>query len=198
MQKKNTIYFWIILACFFCGLFFAQFFLKQQGSSLLPGNGGNFTLQSNKGPVSLSNFKGKVVAIYFGYMSCPDICPTSLWSLSAAMNLLTAEQAEQVQGIFVSLDPERDSPYALSIFVKGFYESFIGLTDSKERLDKVARQYSVIYEKVPLKGSEMGYVLDHSSVIYLVDRRGVLEYFSPHNSPPEEIRDELLRLLGES
>ncbi len=196
MKNRKTVYFWIILVCFLGGILLAQQYLKQQGSDLIPGAGGNFTMQSDKGPVSLSDFKGKVVALYFGYMSCPDICPTSLWNLSSAMQMLTAEQAEQVQGIFVSLDPDRDSPKAMGMFVKGFFDTYIGLTDSKEVLDKVARQYSVIYEKVPLEDSAMGYVLDHSSVIYLIDKKGVLQYYTPHNTAPEEIRDDLLKLLS--
>ena len=195
MKSNKTLYFWIVLVCFFGGILLAQQYLKQQGSDLIPGAGGNFTLQSDKGPVSLTDFKGKVVALYFGYMSCPDICPTSLWNLSSAMKMLNAKQAEQVQGIFVSLDPDRDSPKAMGMFVKGFFDTFIGLTDSQETLDKVARQYSVIYEKVKLKDSAMGYVLDHSSVIYLIDQNGVLQYYTPHNTDPEEIKEKLLKLL---
>lgn len=195
MKNKASIYFWIILILFFGGILFAQQYLKKQGSDLIPGTGGEFTLQSEQGPVSLSDFKGQVVAIYFGYMSCPDICPTSLWNLSTALQMLSEEQSAQVQNIFVSLDPERDSPKALSLFVNAFYGRFIGLTDSKEILDKVARQYSVIYEKVALEDSAMGYVLDHSSVIYLIDRQGVLQYFVPHNTSPDEIKKELIKLL---
>lgn len=185
-----------MLVCFFAGILLAQQLLRQQGSDLIPGAGGDFTLQSDHGPVSLSDFKGKVTAIYFGYMSCPDICPTSLWNLSSAMKLLTAEQADQVQGIFVSVDPDRDSPEAMGLFVKGFFDTFIGLTDKKEVIDKVARQYSVIYEMVSLEDSAMGYVVDHSSVIYLIDKEGVLKYYIPHNTTPEEIKADLLELLG--
>ena len=198
MKNRKTVYFWIILVCFLGGILLAQQYLKQQGSGLIPGAGGDFTLQSDKGPVSLSDFKGKVVAIYFGYMSCPDICPTSLWNLSLAMNMLTAEQAEQVQGIIISLDPDRDSPRAMGMFVKGFFDTYIGLTDTKEVLDKVARQYSVVYEKVALEGSAMGYVLDHSSVIYLIDKSGVLQYYTPHNTNPEKIKEDLLKLIESS
>jgi len=195
MQKSKAIIFWVAIVGFIGGLLLAQNLLKQQGSDLLPGRGGEFTLMSDQGQVSLSDFKGKVTVLYFGYMSCPDICPTALWNLSAAMKLLTPQQAEQIQGMFISVDPERDSPYALGLFVKGFFDSFIGLTGAKEDIDKVARQYSVIYEKVPLKDSAMGYVIDHSSVTYLIDRQGVLQYYIPHNTPPEEIRDDLLKLL---
>ena len=114
------------------------------------------------------------------------------------MNMLTAEQAEQVQGIFISLDPDRDSPRAMGMFVKGFFDTYIGLTDTKEVLDKVARQYSVVYEKVALEGSAMGYVLDHSSVIYLIDKSGVLQYYTPHNTNPEKIKEDLLKLIESS
>ena len=196
MKSTKTLYFWIIAVSFFAGLALAQYYLKQRGSDLIPGAGGEFTLQSDKGAVSLSDFRGKVVAVYFGYMSCPDICPTSLWNLTEAIKLLPAQQAGQVQGIFVSVDPERDSPQALSLFVKGFNDSYVGLTDSKENIDKVARQYSVIYEKVPLVGSAMGYVIDHTSVIYLIDRNGVLQFYVPHYTTPSLIRDDLLKLLA--
>ncbi len=198
MKTSKALYFWIIAVSFFAGLVLAQYHLKQRGSDLIPGAGGNFTLQAANGPVSLSDYRGKVVAIYFGYMSCPDICPTSLWSLTEAINQLPPEQAEQVQPVFVSVDPERDSPEALAIFVKGYRDNFVGLTDNKKNIDKVARQYSVIYEKVPLKESAMGYVMDHTSVIYLVDRRGVLQYYLPHDTPPNSIRGDLVKLLTES
>jgi len=163
-------------------------FTLQSDHGLLPGMGGDFTLQSDHGPVSLKDFRGKVVALYFGYMSCPDICPTSLWNLSQAMKELSPEQAQQVQGIFISVDPERDTPKAMGMFVKGFYPTFIGLTDEKEKVDKVVRQYGVVYQKVPLKDSAMGYVVDHSSVIYLIDRDGVLQQFIPHDTDPSLIR----------
>ncbi len=197
MKSKRTLFFWVFAVFFFAVILFGQQYLKQQGSGLIPGNGGDFTLQSDKGPVSLSDFRGKVVALYFGYMSCPDICPTSMWNLSSAMRMLTPEQAAQVQGIFVSVDPDRDSPRAMGMFVKGFWDSFIGLTGKKENIDKIARQYSVVYEKVPLKDSAMGYVVDHSSVIYLIDKQGVVQFFTPHNTAPEELRDDLLKLIEE-
>lgn len=195
MTIRNPVVFWIIALSFTSSILLAQQYLRQQGSGLLPGSGGDFTLQSGVGPVSLSDFRGKVVAIYFGYMSCPDICPTSLWNLSEAVKMLSPEQAARVQGLFISVDPDRDSPHALGLFVKGFYESFIGLTDSVEIVGKIARQYSVVYEKVPLADSAMGYVIDHSSVIYLIDANGVLQYHIPHNTAPQRIRDDLVKLL---
>jgi len=195
MKNRKILLFWAVVVVFFGGLLLAQQYLKRQGSDLLPGAGGDFTLQSDHGPVSLRDFRGKVVALYFGYMSCPDICPTSLWNLSQAMKDLPPEQAEQVQGIFISVDPERDSPKAMGMFVKGFYPTFIGLTDDKAKVDKVVRQYGVVYQKVPLKDSAMGYVVDHSSVIYLIDRDGLLQKRIPHDTDPEIIRQALQELL---
>lgn len=194
-KSNGKIYFWIIAVCFFAGLLLAQQYLKSQGSDLIPGAGGEFTLQSDQGPVSLSDYKGKIVAVYFGYMTCPDICPTSLWNLTEAIKLMAPEQAEQVQSLFISVDPARDTPEVLSIFVKGFNADFVGLTDTPEMIAKVARQYGVIYEEVELKDSAVGYVIDHSSVIYLIDRDGILQYYVPHDSDPKVIRDDLVKLI---
>jgi len=195
MKIKSAVI-WVAVIGFFGGLLLAQELLKKNGVGLLPGQGGNFTLQSDKGPVSLVDFKGKVVALYMGYMACPDICPTSLWNLTEAVKLLSEDEASQVQGVFVSVDPERDSPRALGIFARGFFPSFVGLTGERNELDSVSRQYGFIYEKVPLKDSAMGYVIDHSSIIYLIDRQGVLQAFIPHDTPPQKIRQELLKLLS--
>lgn len=185
--------------CFFGGILLAQQYLVRQGSDLIPGAGGDFTLQSVNGPVSLSDFKGKVVALYFGYMSCPDICPTSLYGLTEAIKQLSPEQAAKVQGIFVSVDFERDSPRALDIFVKGFNPTYIGVSaDNKEQIDKVARQYSVLYEKVALEDSAMGYVIDHSSVIYLIDQRGLIQFYEPHQEDPAVIAADLIKLLKDA
>ena len=188
--------FWIVAVGFFAGILLGQQYLVRQGSDLLPGSGGDFTLQSSQGPVSLNQFKGKVVAVYFGYMACPDICPTSLWNLSQGLKLLTAEQQAQIKGIFISVDYERDTPQALEIFSQGFHPNIIGLTGtSREQVDKVARQYGAIYEKVALEDSAMGYVIDHSSIIYLLDREGIVRYRVPHAESPEAIAQYLRELL---
>jgi protein SCO1/2 len=109
---------------------------------------------------------------------------------------LSQAEASQVQGVFVSVDPERDSPEALGIFARGFFPGFVGLTGERNELDSVARQYGFIYERVPLKDSAMGYVIDHSSIIYLIDRQGVLQAYIPHDTSPQKIKQELLKLLS--
>ncbi len=196
-MKVKSVYFWIVAVCFFSGILLAQKYPVNRGSDLIPGAGGNFTLQSAQGPVSLTDFQGKVVAIYFGYMSCPDICPTALWSLTEAVKLLNEQQQQSFRGLFVSVDFERDSPRAMDIFTRGYNPDFIGLTSTtREEIDKVARQYGVIYEKVALPDSAMGYVVDHTSVIYLVDRDGILRYYVPHGETPTVIAENIQKLLG--
>ena len=134
--------------------------------------------------------------VYFGYMSCPDVCPTALLIMGSSMDMLSQQQAEQVQGIFISLDPDRDSPLAISQYASGFNESFIGLTDRKSVIDQVARQYKVVYKKTPLKNSSIGYVVDHTSVTYLIDQYGVLQYSLPHNSSAEKVTESIRSLLN--
>ena len=196
MKTHKAFYFWILLIVFAGGLWFLQAMLKQSGSALIPGNGGEFTLTSVSGDVSLSDFKGKVVMMYFGYMSCPDVCPTALLIMGSSMDMLSQQQAEQVQGIFISLDPDRDSPLAISQYASGFNESFIGLTDRKSVIDQVARLYKVVYKKTPLKNSSIGYVVDHTSVTYLIDQYGVLQYSLPHNSSAEKVTESIRSLLN--
>lgn len=195
MISSRNLVFWIAVICFFTGIMLARYMMKEEGVTLLPGTGGDFTLNSDQGPVSLQDFRGQVVAVYFGYMACPDICPTSMWKLSEAVKALPADKAEQVQGIMVSVDPDRDSPEALAIYTAGFYEGFIGLTDVKANIDKVTSQYGALYYKVPLEDSAMGYVVDHSSVIYLIDRQGKLVSQLRHESTPEDIRQSLEKVL---
>ncbi len=157
--------------------------------------GGAFTLESAAGPVSLKDFEGKVVAIYFGYTHCPDICPTSLASLAAAIAELTPAEQAQVQGVFISVDPERDNPQRASEYAKAFHPGFAGLTGSEEAIAEVAKRYFVLYEKVEMEDSAMGYAVDHSSIVYVLDRDGKVRTLVRHSQSPAEttkaLRDAL-------
>ena len=93
-KQSGSSLLWLAAVCFFAGIFIAQQYLVRQGSDLIPGAGGDFTLQSADGPKSLSDYRGKVVAVYFGYMSCPDICPTAMWNLTEALNGFEPEQLD--------------------------------------------------------------------------------------------------------
>ncbi|PXF31350.1 hypothetical protein WH50_10515 [Pokkaliibacter plantistimulans] len=157
--------------------------------------GGDFTLQGIDGPVSLSNFKGKVVVLYFGYTSCPDVCPTSLATLGQAIRLLPKDEQNDVQGIFVSVDPERDNLQKLADYSRFFYPTMIGITGQDNQLQALARQYGAFYRRVELKDSAMGYAMDHTSSLYLINKDGVLSKAIHHGSTPDQIKNSIQALL---
>jgi protein SCO1/2 len=160
-----------------------------------PNLGGEFTLQSGSGPVSLSDFRGKVVPIYFGYTFCPDICPTSLGAMTAAIEKLTPEEQAQVHGLFISVDPERDTPERVSEYAGHFHQNLTGLTGAPETIAEIAKRYFVIYQKVPMENSAMGYAVDHSSIVYVVGKDGVVNSLVHHGSTPDDIVDNIRKAL---
>jgi len=165
------------------------------GQSMFKTLGGDFTLQGVNGDVSLHDFKGKVVVIYIGYTHCPDVCPTSLAVISQAMKNLDANQREQIQPIFISVDPDRDTPEQLAEYSAFFHPSFIGVTGSREVIDQVVSQYGAFYRIVEMKDSAMGYAVDHSSRIYLINKQGELSNTVAHGAPPEQLVTEIKELL---
>lgn len=157
----------------------------------IKGLGGDFTLIGKDGWVSLSDFRGKVVAIYFGYTKCPDVCPTSLSILSHAIAQLSGEEKKNFQSIFISFDPERDSPKVLADYVTFFDESMIGLTAAPEDLNPVAAQYGAYYEKVAYSNSELLYGIDHTSVTYIVGKDGQLTAILPHSTSSKKVLESI-------
>ena len=137
--------------------------------------GGDFTLASKTGPVSLSAFSGKVVLLFFGYTHCPDVCPTELAKMRAAFDDLTQREAEQVFGIFVSVDTERDTPEKVSDYAAFFHERIIGLTGSAADISAVAKRYFALYQKATSDNGVLDYTMDHSATIYLIGRDGLVQ-----------------------
>lgn len=158
--------------------------------------GGDFTLQSDQGPVSLNDFHGKVVVLYFGYTRCPDVCITALSKVAQAMRTLDENEREQIQPIFVSIDPERDTPQIASEYARYFYPGAIGLSGSPEEIAKVAKRYLVIYEKVPMKDSAMDYSMDHSSIIYIIGQDGKIRSLVHHADTAEALVKYLRETLA--
>ncbi len=154
----------------------------------------DFTLNSPAGPVALSDYRGKVVLIYFGYTFCPDVCPTSLAALAQAFAALAPKELEQVQGVFISVDPERDSMEVLKIYVPYFHPNFIGLSGSPEQIAQVARQYGARYMKQKPNADGL-YAVDHSALTYVLDRDGKLAVQLPHGTSPQQIVDKIRALL---
>ena len=163
--------------------------------SMLQTLGGDFTLQGINGDVSLHDFKDKVVMIYIGYTHCPDVCPTSLAVMSQAIKNMDAAKQKQIQPIFISVDPERDTPARLAEYSNFFHPSIIGITGSRENIDKIVKQYGAFYRMVDMKDSAMGYAVDHSSRIYLINKQGELSKTVVHGTMPDQLVTEIEALL---
>jgi protein SCO1/2 len=134
--------------------------------------GGDFTLTSESGPVSLFDYHGQVVLLFFGYASCPDYCPTELARIGSTIRKLSNTDIDQTQGIFVSIDPARDSIEEVSAYAKFFHKNIIGLTGTAEQVSQVADKYFAFYEIVENKDSSTEYTVDHSLTTYLIGRDG--------------------------
>lgn len=148
--------------------------------------GGPFTLTDvNNQNRSLADFRGKVVLLYFGFMSCPDICPTDLLAIGKTVDALGA-QADQVQPVFVTLDPERDTRTALRGYVASFHPRFVALTGSQAEVRRVATAYKVFFEKVALPGTPT-YTIDHAAFTFLLDREGKYVGLFPPGTPAERM-----------
>jgi len=155
--------------------------------------GGPFTLRDADGKLrSLADFRGRLVLLYFGYASCPDVCPTDLAAIAGALRLL-GERAAQVQPLFVTLDPARDTAPVLRDYAAAFHPSLIALRGSEAETRELARSYKVFFEKVP--DGKGGYWIDHAAFTFLLDRSGNYLGFFPPGTHPERIaamlKDEL-------
>jgi protein SCO1/2 len=138
--------------------------------------GGPFTLADGSGTLrSLVDFRGKVVLLYFGYLFCPDVCPTDLARIAAMMNSLGAE-GDAVQPIFITLDPMRDTPGLIKEYAAAFHPRLIALRGSEDETRRIATSYKVFYEKVPQGGT---YLIDHTAYTFLIDRNGKYIAFFP-------------------
>ena len=159
--------------------------------------GGDFTLMSASGPVSLSDYRGKVVMLFFGFTACPDVCPTDLSRMSAVFNALTPGEVEKVAGLFVSVDPERDTPIRVSEYAAFFDKRITGVTGSPDEVAAVARQFYVLYNKVDQPNSAIGYTIDHSASTYLIDKKGKVIQLIKHDESVQTmvqaVRDVLAR-----
>ena len=157
--------------------------------------GGDFTLQSAGGPVALQDFRGKVVLVYFGYTYCPDICPTSLAATAEGLKLLSPEELARVAVIFVSVDPERDTPARLKEYGEFFHPAIVGVTGSADEVAAIARRYGVFYARQPVMTAGGGYVVDHTSDTYVVAPDGRLDGKIAHAAPPEQVAAEIRKRL---
>jgi protein SCO1/2 len=160
----------------------------------LPQIGGHFALSNTDGRrVSDQTFRGKWLLVYFGYTSCPDVCPTTLSSMALALEKL-GPLADKVQPVFITVDPERDTPAIVGEYVKDFDPRFVGLVGSPQEIGAAAQEFHVYYRVRQLGNNE--YVVDHSSFIYLIDPKGAFVRLLTGDLPGHQLADELRKLMS--
>ena len=164
------------------------------GSALASAIGGPFQLTDQNGKtVTDADLKGKWSLVYFGYTHCPDACPTALNDIAVALSDL-GPKSDAVRPVFITVDPERDTPQALKEYVTAFDAPILALTGTAEQVAKAAKEYRVYYAKHPEPGGD--YSMDHSSVIYVMDPQGRFTASFTHESAPEQIAERLKKLVG--
>jgi protein SCO1/2 len=157
--------------------------------------GREFRLAGHDGkPRSLADFQGKVVAVFFGFTHCPDVCPTTLATMREVKEKLGADGA-RLQVIFVTVDPERDTPELLSKYVTAFDPTFLGLHGTQEEIAQAAKAFKVYYQKVPGKTPDT-YTMDHTASTYLYDPQGRLRLFVRHGQSVDPIVQDIRALLA--
>jgi cytochrome oxidase Cu insertion factor (SCO1/SenC/PrrC family) len=157
--------------------------------------GGPFALVDHTGkPRTDADFRGKLVVVYFGYTYCPDICPADLLAISQALDML-GSAARQVQPLFITVDPERDTVEHLADYVSAFHESLIGLTGAPDDIRKVATAYKAYYAKVE-SADRKDYVVDHTAFIYLLGKDGQYLGFLPPSTTPERLGEVIRQQLS--
>ena len=160
-----------------------------------PDKAPNFELDGSAGQkISLDQFEGKIVLLYFGYTFCPDVCPATLSELSTAMELL-GKDAANIQVIMISVDPGRDTPKMLAEYVAHFHPSFLGATGTEEQIAQIATLYGIFYEAH--EGTEAtGYLVDHTATVLAIDQDGHLKLVFPFGAPGEAIAEDLKYILN--
>ena len=170
---------------------------ENRGSLSETPRGGDFTLDAASGPFQLQDQRGKVVLIYFGYTYCPDVCPTNLALMAQALNAMNEQELAQVQGLFISVDPERDTLDRLAMYTEHFHSSIIGVTGTADEVARVAAQYGAAYRKVEGE-SQGGYLIDHSSNTYVIAPDGALHTILPHATPAQDILKLTREILAQT
>lgn len=193
-MAKTGILIGMTLCCVAIGVWIGLQFAPQPATNpAYSGLGGNFILRSPTGKtVSLADAQGQVALVYFGYTHCPDVCITALNKISRALDSLSPQLANQVQPFFISLDPERDTPEKLAAYGRNFDPRIQSLTGTPEQIRAVAKRYFIAHQKFPHAAT---YRLDHSSVMYLLNRSGKVVRLVHTVESSEDLANALLHAL---
>ncbi len=164
----------------------------QTGRALI---GGAFSLVNQDGKrMTDQDFHGKFMLVSFGYTSCPDVCPAELSAMANTMDKL-GDKAGQVTPVFITIDPERDTVEQVSAYVKNFHASMVGLTGTPEEIKQAARAFRVYYAKADDKNSALGYLMDHSAFIYLMNPKGEYVTHFAYGTPPEKMSSVIAKAI---
>ncbi len=154
----------------------------------------NFELKDTNGhDFRLSDVEGDLAVIYFGYTYCPDVCPLTLWDIKKTLAELP--DRERIHVIFISVDPDRDTPEALARYIHGFDPEFIGLTDDYQKIEPVLKSFGAFAEKAEMTDTEAGYLVNHTARLFLVNPQGELLLTYTFGFEPEALRRDLQHLL---
>ncbi|GMV64108.1 MAG: hypothetical protein AMXMBFR74_32750 [Parvibaculum sp.] len=185
-----------VLIAIAAGLWLSEFMVGGSGGSGAVSSsgkaqvGGPFTLVNDAGEtVTDETFRGRYMLIYFGFTFCPDVCPTELGIMSAALDQL-GEKAEKVQPLFVTIDPERDTPEVMARYVTLFHPRLMGLTGTPEQIASIAKAYHVFYRKAEDESST-DYTMDHSSIVFLMGPDGEYLKLFPPQTPPDKMAEAI-------
>lgn len=154
-----------------------------------------FKLNTQDGVITKDSFQNQVLAVYFGYTYCPDVCPTSLSTLADALNSFSEEKQKNFRAIFVSVDPNRDKLEDLKSYAGYFHKNFIGATTNQKDIDNMAKRYESFYKKISLENSAMDYSIAHTAYIYFFDKDGRFVKKVDHFSNPDDLKKVLHLLL---
>jgi protein SCO1/2 len=191
--RRGLYIFLAAVAVIIGGVVYEQFWLGGADNAG-PAVGGPFTLTDQNGATrSDKDFRGKLMLIYFGYTYCPDACPTTLQAISQTLDMI-GNKADEVQPIFISVDPARDTPDQLKAYAANFHPGILYLTGAPDTLKQVESEYRIYVAKVPQSGSD-DYLIDHSSVIYVMGTTGRYLAAIPAGLPPKVMAATLQRYL---
>jgi protein SCO1/2 len=159
--------------------------------------GGDFTLKSKDGPVSLTDYRGKVVVLVFGFTQCPDVCPTTLQIMADILGEVPDKHKSEFKILFITLDPERDTAQKIHDYTQHFHKNILGLTGTIDEIQHVMKLYGVRSKRVDFDKTGKSYGFEHSSDVYLVKPDGQLGYSFPIQAPSHVIKEAvLLELTG--
>ena len=157
--------------------------------------GGDFVLRNIDGRVSLKDFRGSVVVLYFGFLSCPEVCPTSMSILTRSLEKLSPAEKNKTKAILISIDPQRDNFQELLEFTNYYHPNILGVTGTEQEVEKVAQQYGAFFEITASETVDSAYAYRHSSRYYIIDQQGNLIQAMRHSTTPNELAARIKKLF---